>query len=85
MFCPHCKREIDDHLVRSEGARLMNASRMKRQRDPSVMRAIGQIGGRRPKTRAGRKRERQTIEAQQAEIRRLSAELAKQNSAKRKT
>jgi hypothetical protein len=83
MLCPYCKKEINDHLIRSEGARLMNASRMKRQRDPETMRKIARIGGSRPKTAATRKRQRKTIEAQQAEIRRLTEELAKRDSPKR--
>jgi hypothetical protein len=76
MLCPFCKRAINDELIRSEGARLMNFSRTKRKRDPKLMREIGGIGGRRPKTPAGRRKRKKEIEEYQAQVRRLSAELA---------
>lgn len=61
----------------------MNASRSKRKRDPKLMREIGRTGGRRPKTPAGRRKRKKEIEEYQAEVRRLSAELAKAQASPR--
>jgi hypothetical protein len=84
MRCPYCNKEIADELIRSEGARLMNASRTDVRRDPEMMRRIGRMGGSMSKTK--RSRSRKTIEFQRAEIRRLSEELAQQqNATKRKS
>jgi hypothetical protein len=83
MRCPHCNKDIDDDLIRSEGARLMNASRTDVRRDPEMMRRIGRMGGSIPKTK--RSRHRKTIELQRAEIRRLSEQVAQQNATKRKS
>ena len=55
----------------------MNFSRTKRTRDPKQMREIGRTGGRRPKTPAGRRKRKKEIEEYQAEVRRLTAELAR--------
>ncbi|HEX3445804.1 MAG TPA: hypothetical protein VHS80_13895 [Chthoniobacterales bacterium] len=79
MLCPHCQKEIDDELVRSEGARLMNLSRINRRRKQD-MSALGRVGGKRPKTAAGRRKRKKEIEEYEAEIRRLRGELSKVNS-----
>jgi ribosomal protein L44E len=79
MECPNCKFQIDDELIRSEGARLMNLSRINRRRKQD-MSELGRIGGSRPKTPAGRRKRKKEIEEMEAEIRRLRGELAKVNS-----
>lgn len=83
MLCPHCQKKIDDELIRHEGARLMNASRTNRARDPKVMSEIGRTGGRRPKTAAGRKARKKEIADYQAEIRALKMALANNTRVKR--
>lgn len=75
MLCPFCQKKIPDAVVRSEGARLMNAARTQKSRDPELMRRLGRLGGKKPKKRKSKATQ---LDEARAEIRRLSEQLAKE-------
>jgi hypothetical protein len=62
MECPHCHKTIDDALIRTAGARLMNAARQDRSRDKRFLKKISKKGGETMRRRAEARRRNKQLD-----------------------